>query len=106
MQKLRVAALILGLAGVLALSACAHGHFYAGVSVAPPPPPAAYGPIGVAPGPGWVWTDGFYAWGGSRWVWRPGRWARPPHRGYVWRKPYYERYHNGYRVHEGRWERH
>lgn len=105
MSRFRVAALIAALAGALVLSACEHVRYYAGVNVGPPPS-LVYGPVGVAPYPGWVWADGDYYWGGSRWVWRPGRWARPPHPGYVWRKPYYERYRNGYRMHPGRWVRH
>ncbi|HKD60128.1 MAG TPA: hypothetical protein VKB47_06690 [Terracidiphilus sp.] len=103
MRRFRLAASGMALAGVLALSACEHTVFWAGVSV--PPPPPLGGPIGVAPGSGWVWTDGFYNWGGSSWVWQPGRWARPPHPGNVWRRPTYERYRNGYRMHPGRWVR-
>ena len=88
----------------LAFSACPHGSVYfAQVRVGPPAP--VLGPVGVAPGPGWVWTDGYYSCGGGGWAWQPGRWARPPHPGYVWRKPFYQRYRNGYRVHHGRWVR-
>jgi hypothetical protein len=100
--KFRVAASALALAGALALSACEHTVYWAGVSVGPPP---LGGPVGLAPGPGFVWTDGFYDWRGGSWAWRPGRWARPPHPGYVWRRPTYERYRNGYRMHPGRWAR-
>lgn len=102
--KFRVAASIAALVGALALSACEHAHFIAGVNVGPPAP-LAFGPVGSAPSPGWVWTDGYYIWGGNRWVWRPGRWVRPPHPGYVWRNPTYERYRNGYRMYPGRWVR-
>jgi len=103
-RKFRVAASTLALVGTLALSACEHTLFYAGVNFGPPPP-LVFGPVGRAPGPGFMWTDGYYVWGGNRWVWRPGRWARPPHPGYVWRSPRYERTRNGYRVHQGRWVR-
>jgi len=102
--KFRVAASIAALVGALALSACEHAHFIAGVNVGPPAP-LAFGPVGSAPSPGWVWTDGYYIWGGNRWVWRPGRWVRPPHPGYVWRNPTYEHYRNGYRMYPGRWVR-
>jgi len=105
MSKFRAAAPTLLLAGALTLTACAHHvRYFAGVSVGPPPP-LAYGPVGVAPYPGWVWIDGYYDWSGSRWMWRPGRWARPPHRGYVWRGPSYERYRSGYRMRPGHWAR-
>lgn len=105
MRKLRTVALAFVLAGAVGLTACHDGVYYAGVTVGPPAP-LVYGPVGVAPGPGYIWTDGYYDWVGNTWVWRPGRWARPPHPGYVWRKPYYEHYHRGYRMHPGHWQRH
>jgi len=79
--------------------------YYAGVTVGPPAP-LVYGPVGVAPGAGYVWTDGYYNWAGGSWRWTSGRWSRPPHPGYVWRKPYYESYHKGYRYHPGHWSHH
>ena len=103
-RKFRVAAFAVALMGALALPACEHTRYFAGVSFGPPPPLVA-GPVGFAPGPSWVWTDGYYTWGGNRWVWQPGRWARPPHPGYVWRGPSYERHRNGVRMHQGRWVR-
>jgi len=92
------------LAGALALSACDEVTFYSGVNFAPPAP-LVFGPVGPSPGPGFVWTDGYYMWGGNNWAWQSGRWARPPHPGYVWRAPRYERYRNGFRMHRGRWAR-
>ena len=105
MRKLRAVAFGFTLMGIALLAGCGDGTYYAGVTVGPPAP-LVYGPVGVAPGAGYVWTDGYYDWVGTRWVWRPGRWGRPPHPGYVWRRPYYEHYRNGYRVHQGRWARH
>ena len=36
------------------------------------------GPInetqGAAPGAGYRWLTGYWAWDGARWVWQPGRW--------------------------------
>jgi hypothetical protein len=63
----------------MCLTGCA-GAVY--VRTAPPPP--RYAVIGVAPGPGWVWTDGFWDWRGGRWVWAEGRWMRPPRPRAVW----------------------
>lgn len=101
-MKFRVASAVV-LLGTLALCGCPHAYF-AAVTVGPPAP-VAVGPVGVAPGLGWVWTDGYYDWGGTSWIWRPGRWARPPRPGYVWRRPAYRPYRNGYRVTPGRWVR-
>lgn len=103
-RRFRVAASALVLAGALALSACDHSTFYAGVTVGPPPPPI-WGPVGLAPGPGFAWMDGYYFWGGSSWMWRGGRWARPPRAGMVWRRPTYRRVSNGWRMQPGRWVR-
>ena len=105
MRKFRVAASTMVLAGALALSACDNVTYYKGVSFGPPPPLVS-GPAGFAPGPGWVWTDGFYVWNGNRWVWQPGRWQRPPHPGWAWRNPWYEPWRGGYRLHRGHWVRH
>lgn len=103
MRKFRLAASAMVLAGALALSGCDHVTYYASVSVGPPP---LRGPVGAAPGVGWVWTDGYWAWNGNTWVWQPGRWSLPPHPGWVWVPPHYVRYRNGYRLYPGKWVRH
>ena len=102
LQKLGLAAALLASS---ALIGCSHGYYSAGVAVGPPPPPLVYGPVGYAPGPGYVWTDGYYDLRGSNWVWVRGRWARPPHPHARWVKPSWERHGSGYRFHEGHWQR-
>lgn len=95
------------LAAGAVLSACAPGYNsgYAGVAYGPPPP--RYAVIGVAPGPGYVWTDGFWDWRGGGWVWMPGRWMRPPRPHARWVPGYWEERHEhdrrGYRFHRGYW---
>ena len=69
----------------------------------PPPPPPRYGPVGYAPGPGFLWMDGYWDLHGSRWAWSPGRWAHPPRRGAHWVAPRWERHGRGWRFHSGRW---
>ena len=71
--------LLLVTLGLLVLGACAGGYY---VSV--PPPAPRYGIVGVAPGPGFVWVDGFWDWRGGNWFWVGGGWRRPPRRGAVW----------------------
>jgi hypothetical protein len=89
----------------LAVSApTAFGRVDIGISVGTmPPPPRFVGPVGVAPGPGYVWTNGFWDWNGGRWVWVDGRWGSPPRGHRVWVEPYYHRYHDGYHYHRGHW---
>ena len=45
------------------LTGCAGGGYYTSARIGPPPPPR-YGVRGLAPGPGYVWEEGF--WGSSR----------------------------------------
>jgi WXXGXW repeat (2 copies) len=65
---------------------------------APPPPPPSVAYVASAPGPGYVWINGFYYPAGPRWVWRPGYWASRPYTGARWVAPRYygQRYYPGY----------
>jgi len=53
--KLAQLTLLIGLTG--ALGACGGAHYY---GYGPPPAPRVVGAVGYAPGPGYVWIDGFY----------------------------------------------
>lgn len=68
-----------------------------------PPPPPRYGVVGYAPGPGYVWTEGFWDRRGSQWVWSSGRWLRPPRPRAVWVAPAWREEHGGWRLHRGYW---
>jgi hypothetical protein len=74
----------------------------AGYYVAPPPPAPVVGVVGYAPGPGYVWIDGFWDWRGH-YVWTPGYWGRPPHAHAVWvpGRAVYE--HGRYHYRRGHW---
>jgi hypothetical protein len=79
--------LLLGVAlSGMFLTGCVAGNGYAAVRFGPPPPPR-YGVMGYAPGPGFVWTDGYWDWRGGRWFWVDGRWREDGHR---------YRFHRGY----------
>src|SRR5215831_14905376 len=94
-SKLLLPALLLSMGF---LTACAGGYSAHYVAVGPPPPPA-YGVVGVAPGPGYVWVDGFWDLRGGRWMWSRGYWVRPPRRGAIWVAPAWRPYDRGYRFH-------
>jgi hypothetical protein len=94
------------LAGVMlassALTACA-SQAYVAYEVPPPPAPMAMGAVGYAPGPGFVWADGFWDLRGGRWVWAPGAWRRAPHGRAVWVRPYWEQHGRSWRFRKGYW---
>ncbi len=54
--------------------------FYGSYAMSAPfgPPAMMYDRPGPRPGPGFVWVNGFWRWGGARYVWAPGFWTRPP----------------------------
>jgi hypothetical protein len=92
-----------GFLGFILLTGCEGGHYYAGVAVGPPAP-LVETPYGVAPGPGYVWTPGFYDYGGGNYVWHRGQWRRPPHRVDRWVGPQWEHRGSGYRERPGGWQ--
>ena len=95
---------LLPLASVLLgtiLSACAVDGGYA-VRYGPPPPPR-YGMAGVAPGPGYVWTDGFWESRAGSWSWVGGRWVRPPRPRAVWVPGSWSQTHRGWTFRRGYW---
>jgi hypothetical protein len=89
--------------GSIAMIACGPG--YGAYVVAGPPAPYVAGPLGYAPGPGYVWVDGYWNLNGGRWGWVNGRWARPPYRGARWDRDRWERHGNNWRFHRGHWRR-
>ncbi len=97
-RKLLAAALLVG--GAM-LSGCAVGR--GGYYVRNGPPAPRYRVIGRAPGPGFVWTDGYWDLRGNNWRWRDGRWMRPPRRGAVWVTPRWTQQGNRWRFNRGRW---
>lgn len=70
------------------------------ITLAPPPLPEMIQP--VAPGPGYIWTPGYWAWGPDGYYWIDGAWLVPPAIGLLWTPGWwgwsdgYYRWHNGY----------
>jgi WXXGXW repeat (2 copies) len=82
------------------LASCGAGVAY----YAPgPPPPVRVETFGVAPGPGFVWINGYWGYRGSAHVWIPGRWERPPRQGRVWVEGAWERHGNRWAYRRGYW---
>ena len=99
MKRLMLAVPVL-VAGLMT-AGCAGGYSYGYVGMAPPPPRAEY--YGYAPGPGYVWTSGYWGWTGGRYNWVPGRWQRPPRPHDRWVGGRWENTRHGYRYHDGYW---
>ncbi|MBZ5602987.1 MAG: YXWGXW repeat-containing protein [Acidobacteriia bacterium] len=97
---MRRSILALALAG-FSLAACGggYGYYYANT----PPPPMRGEVVGVAPGPGYVWVNGYWGWRGNAYSWVPGYYARPPHAHAVWVSPRWDRDRGRYRFREGHW---
>ena len=51
-------------------------------AITPPALPVYEQP--VAPGPGYLWTPGYWAWGDAAYYWVPGVWVLPPRVGVLW----------------------
>ncbi|MBS0576563.1 MAG: YXWGXW repeat-containing protein [Proteobacteria bacterium] len=58
------------------------------VNFAPPPLPVYEQPM--IPGPGYIWTPGYWAWDpADGYYWVPGTWVRPPRYGLLWTPGYW-----------------
>lgn len=96
-RKLLAAAFVM--TSAISTACVAGGAYY--VRYAPPPP--RYGVFGVAPGPGYVWTEGYWDWRGNNWFWVGGRWMRPPRAHAVWVAPEWRPEGRGWRMRRGYW---
>lgn len=67
-----------------------------GVSVDIGPPPLPFYPQPFCPGPGFLWTPGYWAYGPVGYFWVPGAWVMAPAVGLLWTPGYW-----GWR--EGHW---
>ena len=88
---------------MLALPPLATAAISIGVSVniAPPPLPVYEQP--VVPGPGYIWTPGYWAWDGSDYYWVPGTWVMPPEVGLLWTPGWWGWSDGYYRWNPGYW---
>ncbi|MBV8782804.1 MAG: YXWGXW repeat-containing protein [Gammaproteobacteria bacterium] len=113
----RLVVLPIALAVAAALAGCA-----AQVRVAAPAPafvePVAVAEVREAPPPlpvyeqppcpevGFIWTPGYWAWGGGGYYWVPGTWVAPPRVGVLWTPGYWGWVGGVYVWHAGYWGPH
>ncbi len=90
----------LGLASafLLAGSYAASAQVNIGIQIGAPPPPRVVVERPVAPGPEFVWIEGYWYPLSGHYRWHEGYWSRPPYAGAVWVVPRHEggRYYGGY----------
>jgi len=73
------------------------------ITIAPPVLPVYVQP--ALPGPGYIWTPGYWAYGDDGYYWVPGTWVLPPAVGVLW-TPGYWGWHDGiYAWNAGYWVR-
>ena len=70
----------------------------------PPPLPGYMQP--PAPGDGYIWTPGYWAWGPYGYYWVPGVWVEPPYMGALWTPGYWGFYGSRYMWYPGHWGMH
>jgi hypothetical protein len=58
----------------------------------------------VAPGPGYVWTRGYWRWTGRDYVWVPGTWVVRPRPAAVWVQGQWVRSGGGWVFVSGHWQ--
>ena len=74
------------------------------VNIAPPPLPVYAQP--VMPGPGYLWTPGYWRWSDDGYFWVPGTWALAPFTGALWTPGYWGWGGGHYVFHGGYWGPH
>lgn len=76
-----------------------------GISVGVPPPVLPVYAQPIAPGPGYIWTPGYWAWDPNfnDYYWVPGTWVMPPQIGLLWTPGWWGWSDGYYRWHAGYW---
>ncbi|WP_233841898.1 hypothetical protein [Dyella sp. 2HG41-7] len=77
-----------------------------GVSVGFPPPALPVYEQPPIPGPGYIWTPGYWAWDGGEYYWVPGAWILAPYYGALWTPGYWGWDGTVYLFHAGYWGDH
>jgi YXWGXW repeat-containing protein len=107
-MRLRISLMLAGLSlsGAALMSGTADAQISIGVSVnvAPPELPVYEQP--AMPAVGYMWSPGYWAWGGQDYYWVPGTWVQAPQPGYLWTPGYWGWGEGGYLWHEGYWGPH
>src|SRR5882672_1026827 len=74
------------------------------ITIAPPVLPVYEQP--PIPGPGYIWTPGYWAYGDDGYYWVPGTWVEPPEQGVLWTPGYWGWNEGVYAWNDGYWGPH
>ena len=91
---------------ILSFSAASFSQVAVGISVRIGPPALPVYAQPICPGPGYMWTPGYWAWGGGGYYWVPGTWVQPPRVGVLWTPGYWGFVGGVYSFHVGYWGPH
>ena len=90
--------------GGLSLAGCAGGGYGGyGYYASTPPPALRTEARFAAPGPGYVWIDGYWGNRGGNYSWVAGTWVRPPRARARWVPGRWENRNGRYYYRDGRW---
>ena len=68
------------------------------------PPPLRVETQTVTPGPGYIWTRGYWRWTGTTYAWVPGSWVVRPRPAAVWVAGHWVPRYNGWVWVAGHWQ--
>jgi hypothetical protein len=88
------------------IPAASHAQVAVGVSIRVGPPALPVYAQPLAPGDGYLWTPGYWAYGPAGYYWVPGVWVRPPRVGVLWTPGYWAFEGGFYGWHPGYWGPH
>jgi WXXGXW repeat (2 copies) len=98
--------LILAFLLILAIPSTSSAQVAVGISVHIGPPALPVYAQPVIPGPGYLWTPGYWAYGPDGYYWVPGTWVLPPSAGLLWTPGYWGWAGGLYVWHGGYWGPH
>ncbi len=91
-------------AALALVPAASFAGVFVSITVAPPLLPVYTQP--VAPGDGYLWNPGYWAYGDEGYYWVPGVWVQPPTVGLLWTPGYWGWGGGVYLFHAGYWGPH
>jgi hypothetical protein len=91
---------------MLAIPAASHAQVRIGVSIRVGPPALPVYAQPICPGPGYMWTPGYWAYGDDGYYWVPGTWVLAPEPGFLWTPGYWGWGEGVYVWHRGYWGPH